>query len=115
MAEAGHNGFEPETVKGFVARIERLHKDIASEKGSYAQAIGVIRGDIKEIFDEAKDAGIPKKELKAVIKTRALEARVAAARDDLEAEQQDTYDNIRLALGDLADTPLGEAATAGKA
>jgi uncharacterized protein (UPF0335 family) len=109
-AGIGHNGFRPEAAKEFVARIERLLDDLASEKGEYMRKAKTIREDIALVLDDAKAAGVPKKELKAVIKTRELEMRAAAIRDDLEGDAQETFDMIRAALGDLADLPLGQAA-----
>ena len=105
----GHNGLQPAIVQGFTDRIEALMSDLATEKGEYMQRCKVIRDDIAMVLTEAKDAGIPKKAFKAVIKTRELAARIDNLRDDLEPEQQETYDQIRHALGDLADLPLGRA------
>jgi uncharacterized protein (UPF0335 family) len=109
-AGAGHNQITAQSAKQYVDRIERLYDDLASEKGEYMRKAKTIREDIALVLDDAKTAGIPKKELKAVIKTRDLERRAQAIRDDLEADSQETFDQIRVALGDLADTPLGEAA-----
>jgi len=110
----GRNGFDPDLVAGFVNRIETLHDDLLSEKSDYMHRAKAIRNDVTSVYDEAKDAGLAKKALKAVIKARDLEARAKAARDDLEDDLSDTFDNIRLALGDLADLPLGQAAEDGK-
>jgi uncharacterized protein (UPF0335 family) len=104
------NGYDPAKVQEFVGRIENLHNDIASEKGSFMQICKDIHSDINLVFDEAKEAGIPKKALKKVITARALEAKAAAVREALEGEDQDSFDLLRHALGDLADTPLGAAA-----
>jgi F0F1-type ATP synthase membrane subunit b/b' len=105
----GSNGIEADLVQPFCDRIENLMDQLATEKGEYMQRCKSIREDITLVLTEAKDAGIPKKAFKAVIKTRELEQKLEAIRDDLEAEQQETYDQIRHALGDLADTPLGGA------
>jgi uncharacterized protein (UPF0335 family) len=102
------NGYDPEAVKAFVSRIENLNGDLATEKSEFMTRCKVIHGDLKVVYDEAKDTGIPKKELKKAVKRRALLASVEKLRDDLEGEQQDNYDKILLALGDLG--PLGEAA-----
>lgn len=104
------NGFNPEKTKDFVDRIESVIDDIASATDEHMAHCKSLRGDIASIYDEAKDAGIPKKELKAVVKTRALAKKLESIRDALEGESQDTYDMIRHAIGDLADTPLGQAA-----
>lgn len=104
------NGFDPNVVKGYVDRVERLLDDIESERGSFMAKCKSIREDIALVVQEAKDQhGVPKKEFKAVIKARELEAKAERIRDDLEAESQETFDQIRHALGDLADLPLGAA------
>lgn len=110
-ARVGSNGFDPQKVQGFVARIESLHADIASIMGKAMSDCKSVHEDIKIVYDEAKDeAGIPKKALKSVIKARDLERKADEVREDLEPDTQETYDQIRFALGDLADTPLGQAA-----
>jgi F0F1-type ATP synthase membrane subunit b/b' len=105
---AGHN-FK-ELAKAFVARIEERLGELDRHKTGYKAAVKEIREDIKLIIDDAKAAGIPKRELKAVVRTRELERRVAAVRDELETVERETYDQIRMALGDFGDTPLGQAA-----
>lgn len=105
----GHNGLQPDAVQGFTDRIENLMDKLASEKGEYMVRCKSIREDVNLVLAEAKDAGIPKKAFRAVIKTRELENKLDAIRDELEAETQETYDQIRHALGDLADLPLGNA------
>lgn len=108
------NGFDPAKVQQAVSRIESLHGDIAKIMMAALTECKAVHGDMKEVYQEAKDeSGIPKKELKRVIKARALERKAAEIRENLEAEEQDNYDLIRHALGDLADTPLGQAATKG--
>lgn len=105
----GHNGFDPSTVNSFVARIENRHDELLKERSTYMLACKGIRGEIAEILDEAKDKGIPKRALKSVIKARELEVKAARVREELEAEDQESHDLIRQALGDLADLPLGQA------
>lgn len=105
------NSYDSQAVREYVSRIERLLEDIASERGSFMARCRTIRDDIKTVIQEAKDQhGVPKKELKAVVRTRELEAKADAIRDELEQESQETFDMIREALGDLADLPLGNAA-----
>lgn len=109
----GNNGYDPEKVRGYVERIEKIDGELESEKGSYMRTCQGLRGSQKDILEEAAEKdGIPRKELKAVLKARRLERKAEKVRAELESEQQDTYDLIRHALGDLADTPLGAAAAA---
>jgi uncharacterized protein (UPF0335 family) len=105
----GHNGL-PEKGKEFVQRIETLNKDLASEKGAYMATCKTIREDVKAVLTEAAEAGITRRTIKTAVKVRELERRAAEARGDLDIADQDMLDNIRLALGDLAELPLGKAA-----
>lgn len=107
------NGFDPAKVAKHVAAIEAGQRDLDSERGTYMSRCRTIRDEIKDRYDEAKADGIPKKELKKVIKARDLTRKMDELREDLEPDEQDNYDNLRHALGDLADTPLGSAALKG--
>jgi len=111
---AGHNGPMPadDVVRNFTARVEKLHDELDTEKGEYMRRCRSIRDDIKNVLVEASDAGVPRREFKAVIKVRLLEKRADAVRDELEPDEAETFDTIRTALGDYSDTPLGQAALA---
>lgn len=100
------------TVKEFVGRVENLLDDLASERGKYMNACKPIHEDIKEVYVEAKEAGIPTKALKAAVKMREYERKKDAEREKLDSPDQDELDRIRMALGDLEGTPLGDAAVA---
>lgn len=112
MAPAQHgNGFDPERTKQCIDRIEAVLADIESIKGSAMAKCREKHDEIAEIYEEAKTAwGIPKRALKAVVKVRAAERKLKAMREGLEDDDQDSFDQIRHAIGDLADTPLGQAA-----
>lgn len=107
----GHNSIPPtDKVRDFFGRIENLLDELAAEKGEYMERAREIRAGIQRVMLEAEEAGIPKREFKAVMKTRQLENKLEAIRDGLQADEQETFDQIRNALGDLADLPLGQAA-----
>lgn len=111
MAAAQTNGPDPKRTKECVDRIENLFAKKAELHMAYMAECAVIAGDVKDIYTEAKSAwGIPTRALKTVIKARGMERKLDALRDDLEGDDQESFDQIRLALGDLADSPLGQAA-----
>ncbi|MCJ2022150.1 hypothetical protein MKK84_32910 [Methylobacterium sp. E-065] len=116
MTAAQHgNGFDPKRTKECVDRIEAIAVKKEAAHMAYMRECSVFSEDTKAVYDEAKTAwGIPKRALKTVIKVRATERKLEAMREDLETEDQESFDQIRHALGDLADTPLGGAALAGK-
>lgn len=104
------NGYDPQILGAFNQRIESLHADLATEKGESMARCRAIHLDIDEVLKEAKNAGIPKKEFKAVIKKRTLLAKAEAIRADMEGESENTFDQIEIALGKFAETELGAAA-----
>lgn len=79
-------------LKQLVSRIERLEQEKTA-----------LLDDIKQVYSEAKSNGFDTKALRQVIKIRA--------QDKVKAEEmQATIDLYMKALGDLATTPLGQAA-----
>lgn len=104
------NGFDPTILGEFSARIENLMADLGLEKSESMTRCKAIHQDIDEVLKEAKNAGIPKREFKAVIKKRTLLAKANALREDMEGDSQTAFDQIEFALGKFAETDLGAAA-----
>lgn len=88
MTEPGHNG----QLQSIVERIERL----AEEKQTIAD-------DIKDVYAEAKGNGFDVPALRAIIKLRKEDA-------NKRAERETILETYMMALGMLADLPLGQAA-----
>ncbi|WP_010683129.1 DUF2312 domain-containing protein [Methylobacterium mesophilicum] len=115
MAAAQHgNGFDPKRTKECVDRIEALAAKKTALHMTYMAECAVINEDIGDVYEEAKTAWhIPKKALRTVIKARATERKLEDMRNDLDLVDRESFDQIRHALGGLADTPLGDAALSG--
>ena len=93
MSEIGHNSrFAKDQLKAFVERIERLEEEKKT-----------ISDDIRDVYAESKSNGFDVKALRAVIRLRKQEA---TERN----EQQLILETYMIALGMLADLPLGKAA-----
>ena len=91
MSKIGHN-VAAERLMSIVERIEKLEDERK-----------LLQGDIKDIYTEAKSAGFDVKVLRMVIASRK--------KDQAEwEEQQALLETYMRALGQLADTPLGQAA-----
>lgn len=88
MPEAGHNG----QLKAIVERIENLETSKAE-----------IQSDIRDVYAEAKSAGFDCKALRTIIRMRKQDAQERA-------EQETILETYKLALGMIADLPLGQAA-----
>ena len=91
MSQIGHN-VAAERLMSIVERIERLEDERKD-----------LQADIKDIYTEAKSAGYDVKVLRMVIANRK--------KNQAEwEEQQALLETYMRALGQLADTPLGQAA-----
>ncbi len=91
MSQIGHN-VAAERLMSIVERIEKLEEERKH-----------LQEDIKDIYTEAKSAGFDVKVLRMVIASRK--------KDQAEwEEQQALLETYMRALGQLADTPLGQAA-----
>ena len=91
MSQIGHN-VAAERLMSIVERIEKLEDERK-----------LLQADIKDIYTEAKSAGFDTKVLRMVIANRKKD------QAELE-EQQALLETYMRALGQLADTPLGQAA-----
>lgn len=91
----GHNSdksISAQRLQSFVSRIERLEEE--------KKALGA---DIREVYSEAKSVGFDVKIIRQVVKLRKMDA------SDRQ-EQQALLEMYLDALGDLAETPLGQSA-----
>lgn len=79
-------------LKAIVERIENLEADKK-----------VITSDIRDVYAEAKGNGFDVKALRTIIRMRKQDA-------NERAEQETILETYMIALGMLADTPLGKAA-----
>lgn len=109
----GSNRPTPDEAASFLARFEELEAAVEAEKSKFMLACKAIRAEQKDLLDDAKSQGIAKGVIKAIHKARTFEAKAKAAIEDLdEADDRDYALDIRKALGDFADLPLGAAAVA---
>lgn len=88
-------------AESFLKRIETLNAEGETAKSVYMTECKERRGDIKEVYTEAKDAGIPVKALKGVVKKRALEKKAASIADGIDIDEAAAYETLVEALGDL--------------
>lgn len=92
-------------AEGFLKRIETLLAEMESAKGTYMAECKEWREDIKEIYTEAKDGGVPVKALRGVVKARALDKKLKSIGDGFDIDEKAAYETLCEALG-----PLGAAA-----
>jgi uncharacterized protein (UPF0335 family) len=108
-AATATNGFDQAQVTRVLNKIDGFRDDLLSERGAYMQRCRGIRESISAVYDEAKALGIPKKELRTLIKIRENEAKNQKLFDELEADQQQTLQMLA-ASEQVKDLPLWRAA-----
>lgn len=97
-------------VQKAVTDIEAGYGELLRERGKYMQICRKIREGIAADFDHAADKGINKKLLKAIVKERDLERKIAGLTDDFEPDEISEHQMLLEKLGEFANTPLGSAA-----
>lgn len=110
--ETRTNGINETQLRGFVFEAENEQERINEIMRAAAEATQPHLDQIKEIKKAAAEAGIPKKVFSAKLRERGLKRRADAVRGTLSVEQQDTFDEITVKLGELKESlgPLGKAA-----
>lgn len=108
----GRNRATPSEMASYVDEYEKMEKEKLDRKMAYMAECAKISGRQKSLVDDAKGAGLNGKVLRATVKQRALERKAEAVFDDLEDDDAELLRDIREALGDYADLPLGAAAVA---
>lgn len=106
----GRNRANADEMASFVDKYEELEKEKLREKMSYMERCRRISEQQRELLDDAKSQGLPKNVVKAVVKARDLEKKIEALQEELEDDAAQIFKDIREALGDYADLPLGQAA-----
>jgi hypothetical protein len=104
------NGLDKDAAQSFVDRIERHMNDLLSERGAYMSRCRGIREAISGCYDDAKGHGIRRNALRALIKERGLERKIAELREKLEDDDKENFELLFDAVAGLEGTPLGDAA-----
>lgn len=108
---AGRNGYDAKKLTGYCEEIEGQQAKIDAIMQEAKDKCAPMREEITAIKKAANENdGIPRREFNAVLQVRKLDRKSEQVRETLSEEQQDEFDQMCLALGMLADTPLGQAA-----
>ena len=104
VAKARHpRPFDAKTIKDYVKFIDGIEKARAKLKGTYMAEARVMAQDLKQLYKDADDDGIPQKPLRAVMKLRDLRKRENDVVKELDIDVQGAVSEIQLAL-DLTQT-----------
>lgn len=108
MTEIGHNGINATEAKRWLGEVARVYDELDELKIEHMNRCRAVRERLPEIYELAKDAGMPIKALKAAVKIaraeKALEHLIDKATPEDE-EDQEALDYLRQIAqqGDLFD------------
>jgi len=102
------NGYDRAQLEALLGEIDDADMRLASLKGEYMQSCKGPRGDITAVFERAKEAGMPMRAFRALVKNRRLGKKQQSNVDRLEDDDRAEYAQLADAFG--ADTPFGEYA-----
>jgi hypothetical protein len=105
-----HEDQSNNTIAHYLKGIDVADDELASLRGSYMASCKGPRATIREIKREARDAGVNMKAFNAVLKDHRAERARLKRIAELENDDAFSYEQMREALGELGDTPLGSAA-----
>jgi hypothetical protein len=104
------NGYDQKQLEGYLTEIDVADEKLAELRSAHMNKCKVPRADIAGVFEAAKEAGIPQRAFRTVVRNRRLERKIQDNTRALEADDAESYDAICAALGDFIDLPLGQAA-----
>lgn len=108
MATIGHNGINESEAKRWLGEVARVYDELDELKIEHMNRCRAVRERLPEIYELAKDAGMPIKALKAAVKIaraeKALDQLIEKATPEDE-EDQEALDYLRQIAqqGDLFD------------
>lgn len=106
----GFNGFKGDELKGYLSEIAGADDELLSMKSAYMLQCKGPRRKIRDVMVAAKSAGMNMVALRTLVADDRARRRQERRIDALEADDKADYDAMQEALGELADTPLGQAA-----
>lgn len=111
-ADEKKRNWNPADVEKAIEELEEFQDQIKALNEANASRVAAIKGHMGDAYKRYKKLGIDKKPLKTQLKLRAIERQKEEIVNDLEDDEQETLFEYQRALGEYADTPLGQAAMA---
>ena len=102
------NVIDPVVSKRWFSEMKRLHEESESAKGAYMSQCRDRAERRKEVLERAEAAGVPKRELRTLVKRYVLETKIARLDDGF--DDSTIYDAMVISFGKSGDLPLFAAA-----
>lgn len=104
------NSYDPEKLENYLTEIDAADAQLETLRSEYMNKCKAPQSDIAAVFEASKEAGIPQRAFRTLVKNRRLERKIEANEAALESDDAENLEAIKAALGPFLDTPLGRAA-----
>jgi hypothetical protein len=104
------NGYDSTQLEGFLKKLDAADSTLATLKAEYMLKCKGPRADMTGVFEAAREAGVPMRAFRTLVKNRRLNRKIENNTAALEPDDAAEYDQLTTALGDFVDLPLGQAA-----
>jgi hypothetical protein len=100
---------------GFLARVEQINAEIRQVRRKATDDAGHLLTERTLVYQEARDAGVAITPLKAIVKQRELERRIAELEAEMDADEREQYRELAEQFGGSFGTWLNERAELARA
>lgn len=111
MTEIGHNGINSTEAKRWLGEIARVYDELDDLKIEHMNRCRAVRERLPEIYELAKDAGMPIKALKAAVKIARAEKALESLIDKATPEEEDDREALNYLREIATQGDLFDAAT----
>src|SRR5262245_35021602 len=94
------NGYDSDQLEKFLTEIDAADERLATLKSEYMNKCKGPRVDMAAVFEAAKDAGVPARPFKVLVKNRRLNRKIENNVGKLEADDAADYEKLVEDLGD---------------
>jgi uncharacterized protein (UPF0335 family) len=103
----GSNGFNSEQLTAYLDEIDAADEELLRLAGEHKSACKPLRARIRNVMTQARDEGVNMTAFRTVVadhrSKRKIDDRIAA----LEQDDRADFEEMKRALGEFGDTPLG--------
>ncbi len=88
------NMYDEDAVASYIEKIEALRGEVATSKSNHMTFARKKGDEEKEVFDEAKSNGVPRKVLAKLLKRRELEGKIDALDDEIDEDHKPLFESL---------------------
>jgi uncharacterized protein (UPF0335 family) len=110
LSTGGSNGSDVAEAAKYLKRINPIDDELAAMRADYMNACKGPRASLKNVMAEVREAGLSMPAFRETLTLHRQDRAAQKRADALEADDREALERMVQALGEYADTPLGQAA-----